>query len=356
MTVEQKTLLNVPKTLISHIFSYLDFTGKLYFGLTSKKYHRSTKELFDNFTQSLTSAFGQSIKYEYKNEYVWLRLCIDGYDGLMQTYFLGWEKATIKMYKSLANNAARYGLVDILQLLLKDGYEMSPILYEQAIIGDQLRVLDWLELQKINMCNDPRGRFVSKNHVETLNFLKNPIVHSPCNRWACSNAAQRRNLPMLMWLRKQTPPYHWNEFTSDAAAKNGDLKMMEWLRSQDPPCPWNEGTMQYAVKSGNLLLVRWMRSKNGENAGACPWNEWACNCAAENGDLTMLQYLRLRSDQCPWDKTILEYAIKGGNSKMLEWIKFHLDLDFYFGEVNTPEYQSRIDKPLSCKKFLEGCY
>jgi len=100
-------------------------------------------------------------------------------------------------------------------------------------------------------------------------------------------------LSVLKWLRKQDPPYPWNEWTCMAAAKEGHLEVLKWLRKQDPPCPWNKMTCWWAAEKGHLEILKWLR----EQDPPCPWNSGTCRgkaarWAAEKGHLEILKWLR----------------------------------------------------------------
>ena len=100
-------------------------------------------------------------------------------------------------------------------------------------------------------------------------------------------------LSVLKWLRDQSPPCLWNEWTCMKAAEGGHLEVLKWLRKQDPPCPWDEMTCSYAAKGGHLDVLKWLRKQSPP----CPWDKRMCAYAAEGRHLEVLKWLR--DNGCP---------------------------------------------------------
>ncbi len=225
--------------------------------------------------------------------------------------------------------------------------------YSEAAAEGRIDILDWLrtqgpprryELECESICED------AHNNLEVLKWLR---AHDPPFPWnvavfewaaragnlgvlkwlqdedpewldgvqtsteACNYAALGRHLPVLAWLRAQTPPYPWDSSTCSAAAEAGSINTLWWLRSQDPPCPWGAGACAAAASRKRLDTLAWLRSQDPP----CPWDAYTCASAARWGRFRTLKWLRLQTPPCPWDVTACRKAAASGHLRMLRWLR-----------------------------------
>jgi hypothetical protein len=148
----------IPDELISHIFSYLDFSGKLYINLSCKKYKILTDESLklsaNNFSHFLRKKNISEIRKIHKQNNVWLRLCMDGH---LETI----ERLTLDIFKIdsyLFNCCAFFGHLKILKIFYSNNYYPTPKALNYAARGGQLKILKWLK--SLNDPNWNSGRLI----------------------------------------------------------------------------------------------------------------------------------------------------------------------------------------------------
>ena len=176
------------------------------------------------------------------------------------------------------NVAVQYSRVDILQLIMANGYSCSETTCRIAAEKGRLSVLQWL---RTHGC--PWGESTS---------------------WA---AAKGGHLGVLQWARQNGCP--WDESTCTYAAGGGHLQVLQWARQNG--CPWNDGACSSAAEGGHLEVIQWAR------ANSCPWNEETCEHAAIGGHLNVLQWAR--QNGCPCDAWTCTFAAQGFHLNVLRW-------------------------------------
>jgi hypothetical protein len=318
--------------LITSIFLLLDFSGKLYFALTCKKYYvLYSEKTLENFKTIIK----ENLVLYSKSEKVCLRLCIDGHVKLLKNFFkvdagysshannaikYGVIEIVDAGYSSYINNAIKYGVIDILNFLVKNGYKLWPHLYEISITENQLAIFKWLEGKKVTkpiwLCNHAAD-------IGNLDMMKHLRSIEPPMCWnniTLERAVESNNFELIKWMldNDDDNSLYWDENIYSNIASTGNLKMLKFFRKLNPTGAWFEYTFPYAAGSGNLKMVKWLKAyKNPE----CPWDEDTCTYAALSGKLEILKWLRSQDPPCPWDENIWGPAIRGGNLEVLEWIK-----------------------------------
>jgi hypothetical protein len=112
---------------------------------------------------------------------------------------------------------------------------------------------------------------VKGGYVSTLSWLLSRDV--PLERRSydgvCCWAAERGHLSMLQYIRSQTEPCPWDEWTCWNADENGHLHVLQWARSQPEPCPWNKWTCAYAALNGHVVWSFVVKTRKSESK----WSE-----------------------------------------------------------------------------------
>lgn len=125
----------------------------------------------------------------------------------------------------LCTAAARCGNLDMLKWLYYSNCEMKAIdVYSAAAKNEHLHILKWTSQQ---------------------------CTWHPC---ACSAAAEKGHLNVLIWLRFSGCP--WDKNACSMASLGGHLKVLQWLREFS--CPWDSDVIINASKSGHLDVVEWI--------------------------------------------------------------------------------------------------
>jgi len=138
---------------------------------------------------------------------------------------------------------------------------------------------------------------------------------------ACFSAARSGHVPLLIWLRANTPAGARDAYLFSEAARGGRIEALQALRAETPACPWSESACAAAAMGGHLEVLRWLRSRTPP----CPWDTSACLGAAVFGHLVALRWLRKQTPPCPWVPNLcLEAAQEEGLTDVVGWIREEL--------------------------------
>lgn len=191
-----------------------------------------------------------------------------------------------------------------------------------AIAGNNLKGLQALRQRSPPCplsCTKLADIAIAVDNIEILEYLKCEgyfELHTHQRRRYC-NAAAKVGLPVMQWLRAQTPPCPWFSSTLAAAAECGNLEVLSWSRAQG--CEWGSNVCLKAAVGGQIETLRWLRSRN---PCPCPWTAECCDQASITGNIKMLEYLRVEaSPPCPWniDQTVF-FAFDLYNINMFKWL------------------------------------
>jgi hypothetical protein len=194
-----------PTDIILLIFASCDFSGKLYFWLTCKKYNKLTKGDLKHFASSVPKS-NKSYRINTNNERAWLRLCMDGHIRLLKKLFFRLKSSCIK-YRTFIFSAVRYGLTNIVKLLIEKKYyaKISQSLRDDAIMYDHLEILKLL--------------------MEKSNCV------SPCQ--LINKAAESGHVRMIVYIKKLYPEVELTTATFNKAIVSGNLEMVKYLLSSE---------------------------------------------------------------------------------------------------------------------------
>ena len=127
-----------------------------------------------------------------------------------------------------------------------------------------------------------------------------------------------RHLPLIGWLRAQTPPCPWDERVCEMAAYHGQVEVLAWLRAQSPPCPWGERTAFAAQESESVL--HWLSLQ----PDAPPRTGFHVGISLR---LPSLQLLVAARQQLPsaqlsteWESDLMEGLVACGDTKAITWL------------------------------------
>ena len=198
-------------------------------------------------------------------------------------------------HSSSFRKAAEYGHLEVLIWADTKGYTFDEFISISAVIGGQIRVLEWLAVEG-HLWRDPTlcYRAARRGDLSTLQWLR--LHNCPWDENTCIEAAGYGHLPVLKWAKENKCPCGVS-VCSQAAVK-GKIEIIKWLRQNN--CPWDEETCVSAARGNQLKTLQWVR-QNG-----CPWNEKACRHAALLGNIRVLKWLRLNG--CPWNVSRCYYA------------------------------------------------
>ena len=125
----------------------------------------------------------------------------------------------------LFNTATRYGNLDLMKWMRKNGYQWDGI-HTSAFAASQ-------------------------SNVEILKWLHEN--NCPRNELTCSAAASCGHLDVLQYLRREN--CKWDANACSSAASKGHLEVLKWLREQG--CPWDGWTREYAELYGHTVVLQW---------------------------------------------------------------------------------------------------
>jgi hypothetical protein len=176
-----------------------------------------------------------------------------------------------------AENAARYGHLQILKYLIENNCEWNryDILLE-ATKGGHIGILNYImkldqpvlhaNTYHCYLCLDTEhteccvaNTTVNDEHLETIRWAyENTYCGYFMERYdLCAVAAENGHLHTLKWLIRNG--YVWNENTCIEAAKSGHLHILRWAIYNG--CTCNLGKCKIAAKEYPHIL-RWLKRKN----------------------------------------------------------------------------------------------
>ena len=200
--------------------------------------------------------------------------------------------------RSVANGAARYGHVNILEWLLDlETGETSRFtahflatLVDFAAPGGHLQVAKWAATV-----------YTNQGHSSMESF--------PWYGTTPRDAAREGHTQFVLWTMSNGCLIGAD--TLSAAAMNGHIDLIQIFFARLDPCPWDEATCQAAARGGHLECLRYA------HINGCAWDEETCRIAARSGHLQCLRYAH--KNGCPWDKATCHGAARGGHLECLQY-------------------------------------
>ncbi len=205
--------------------------------------------------------------------------------------------------------AARYGLLDCLQLLHQYQAEWDAETFANAAEGGHLDCLVYLQ---DHGCPTRAGAVYSAaahGHIHCLQYLHH--LNLTRDFAAASFAATHGHLACLQWLHENG--YAWNHSATAGAATRGNLECLMYLHTNG--CAWTENACEHAAEGGHLSCLQYLH-ENG-----CPWDKRATTAAARFNHLACLQYLHIHG--CEWDTTTTTNAAINGHVECLRYAVEH---------------------------------
>ena len=122
------------------------------------------------------------------------------------------------------------------EFLFKNGCELKPNLWREAINNASIKQLEWLKEK--NCPWDTKTAFdkIYKMEMSTLKWLQNNGFDK--SEKACEFVAKHGTLKVLKWMRENGWP--WSESVSKAAAVKNDFGMFKWAVENGCPVNFNK--------------------------------------------------------------------------------------------------------------------
>lgn len=156
---------------------------------------------------------------------------------------------------SLLSKAAFFGYVEIMELLVAHGAELTEEATIDAAEGGSVNALKWLRARD---CPWSAYLFVKAagwpGSLEVLQWALDNGCPIGTTTDACTAAAENGALEELQWLRANGFP--WNEKVMVQAAMNDHMDVLEWAR--DNGCPWSARVTHAAARYNSPEALIWL--------------------------------------------------------------------------------------------------
>ena len=226
-------------------------------------------------------------------------------------------KSTV--HKDAAGRAAKYGLLDCLQLLHLHNAPWDADTAAAAASGGHLECISYL---RDNGCPFDFRAIESAagvGHLHVLQLLDAFVVRD----WyasATAAAAGGGHLHCLQFLHVHR--YSWDASTAARAAFGGFVDCLHYLHIHG--CEWGKEAPKGAALKGHLTCLQYLYENK------CPWNNEAPAWAAWNNHINCLRYLHEHG--CEWDEsTVLNAAVNGH----VECLRYAIENGCPFNELDT---------------------
>jgi hypothetical protein len=229
-------------------------------------------------------------------------------------------------------DAARTGLLNVLQLLYKKGCKSEDILCHWAARRADLVMLQWLHAHDCSWgdLDELTGAAASSGSVEVLAWQLQHGAVSFSGAVMCaaaeSTAADDETIALCAWLLAQNCP--WDEAVTAGAAGADKSNTLQWLCEHGCPCDMStfEGStaveaacggsremLQYCVEQGaewsvEQLTTLLQAAGSTDNLATA---KWLRQCGAEWPAV-------LKHDHTQWHGTVLEWARAEGCTAPVE--------------------------------------
>uniref|UniRef100_A0AAV1TQT2 Ankyrin n=1 Tax=Peronospora matthiolae TaxID=2874970 RepID=A0AAV1TQT2_9STRA len=167
-------------------------------------------------------------------------------------------------FNCLYTSAARFGNLDMLQLLFDRSLPQDPVfVLESAILGGHLHIVKWLHEEK-GITNAVAGYIdaARKGQLDMLRYLFEKGVIATPYLFPINAAAEAGRLEVVQWLHSHTTT-KCTERAMDAAAGQGHLHIVQWLHeNRTEGC--TRRAMDRAASNGHLDVVKWLYENRTE--------------------------------------------------------------------------------------------
>ena len=302
--------------ILSHIYEFCDDTSFLHIGTVSNKWYctwgeksRYTCAITPNTTISdLSSYFDQGLQ---KNYFIPEQIAYLGNVELLDYSFsMGCGISYL-----IATIAARFGHICILEWLINNNFDTGDRVLDTAAIYGQMGVIEWAISIKMKPSVSTCSEACRYGHLDMLKLLvENGFVVDGIFRSPCGLAVQGNHMNILLYLIS-IGHCKFEPLSLSYASFNGSLEMIKILRSNgyswEIPHTYfghNVYVISEAARSGNFEIMKWMVD-NG-----CPFGSRVFDEAAGFGDVNILKWLH--SNGCPWGNSTMIYEPTRANSNL----------------------------------------
>ena len=230
----------------------------------------------------------------------------------------------LRSSSSACSEACRYGNLDVLKLLVENGFLVNGGFRTPcglAVQGNHMNILVYLISIGHSNFEPLSLSYASLNgNLDMVKILRShgfswkiPSTYFGQEVYVISEAARGGHLEVMKWMVENGCPIGMRAFNE--AAGFGDVKILEWLR--DKGCQWENRTMVYASSNSNLDAIKWLHS-NG-----CPWDNRAVFSAAYKNNKEILGWLIDNGCPSEFHPNSSEYSLLSKRCKIdiLDWIK-----------------------------------
>jgi hypothetical protein len=272
-------------------------------------------------------------------------------------------------FRNRTEDAARYGRLDILQWMHKEGLynRCAPFGLSNAAKYGHLEVLKWLhEHEHDEYTHYAMDEAAENGHLDVVIWL-HENTKAGCTEYAYVKTLENGFLSVVVWLhenkkqhikikRKNEPTVYFSHVI-EKVAKNGHLEVLQWMAMNIPETSKAVFCLDDAVVNGYLDVVIWCF----DNTQRCYLTEVAMDALAMRENMSMIrllcQYKGVR------DNLSMKKVARKGNLKMVtqiceylsdlypakhEWISSKKKEAMYYAALN-------IHKPENKGVFMYFC-
>jgi hypothetical protein len=221
-----------------------------------------------------------------------------------------WEIIGLRNVPCYASKVAKTGNLPLLQWACDQGVRIDGMLGTAAIIGGNLRMVEWLDNKGICKFGEWSWEAAAVHgHMHILEWLRTASqiydVKTPVY------AAKHGHLEVIKWWKHRLGK-SLHATIGDAAASGGHLHILKWLLREGNIAPRPQAYSE-AVRSGYLDVMKWLHKQK------VPIYESIAISAAAWGHLHILKWLYNIPIVLPITD-IRRVAIKRGRVHILEWL------------------------------------
>lgn len=206
--------------------------------------------------------------------------------------------------------AAKNGHFNVLKWIKQMGHKFSVFTLSEAIERNNLKIVKWLSKNICKISSYNTFSLGSNNCIDMLQFCINNGYSNSSFFFLCKNAAYNGHLKLLEYIINNHPNIFYREAICSCAAFGGHLDLLKWLISIG--CKIDHTTCYEAARRNNLEILQWLRS-NG-----CEWNSETTRIAAECGHIDVLIWAL--DNGCEWEPVSQKVLIHYGRGDILKWL------------------------------------
>ncbi len=306
--LEVDRMLDIPILSMLHNTNYMKHSDSCLWFLRLRGYHAVKDKIED------------AVKYNQFETIKWMYFqahCNDGKSKQPKSLFSNNPFTT-----NIMRLAVKYGNLEMVKFLYKNGYELSPEDGDLALEYGQAQIINWLKnhlYRQVPFTKSGMKTAIKNNHFHLRDII---LLGAPLNAYeftACdlfTVSATCGNFEFFEYFVGVYQDYENPCFLCPLAAKAGSIKMLELLLEYDTiDYDWTYAA-DYAASGGHIDVFKWCIEHKGE------YSSKSINYASKNGHLEMVKYL------------VENFQIKSNKAIKCASENKHFDIVLYLLEKN----------------------